>query len=421
MSRGHLYWILANPIYVGWLRHKGQIHDGLHPAIVDLETWDRVQRQLKSQTQTRRPPLPDDHSFLAGKLYDDRGNRMGASHASKGGRRWRYYVSRAAPTGRTQEAGSVVRIPASEIENRVARAVGPHLAGRASAIDGCHIDHGVRGGDQAIPQLELTRRLRGDPISPSCVVSPVPQTISRAEPFITELPIKAALVALATSGLSTPSSRACFSVGKDSPGSNASLTKKSLASRRRPSAGTMSPAESSTTSPGTRSCPSTVTSCPSRKTCSLSATETLRCSAASSALCSCKVSSTALVNTIVEMMMKLARSPVSAETAAAASRISTSGLRNRLRNLSDRERETLPQSVRAVAEPAFRDFSGAKAVSVGPELPLEISERDLPELGLRPALLCHRQSPSLHRFDIDRTFGLATLNSYATDSLALAY
>ena len=88
---------------------------------------------------------------------------MGASHASKGGRRWRYYVSRAALTGRTQEAGSVVRIPASEIENRVARAVGPHLAGRASAIDGCHIDHGVRGGDQAIPQLEPTRRLRADP------------------------------------------------------------------------------------------------------------------------------------------------------------------------------------------------------------------------------------------------------------------
>ena len=71
MSRGHLYWILSNPIYVERLRHKGQIHDGLHPAIVDPETWDRVQQQLKSQTQTRRPPLPDDHSFLAGKLYDD--------------------------------------------------------------------------------------------------------------------------------------------------------------------------------------------------------------------------------------------------------------------------------------------------------------------------------------------------------------
>ena len=30
ISRGHLYWILSNPIYVGRLPHKGQIHDGLH-------------------------------------------------------------------------------------------------------------------------------------------------------------------------------------------------------------------------------------------------------------------------------------------------------------------------------------------------------------------------------------------------------
>jgi len=42
---------------------------------------------------------------------------MSASHASKSGRRWRYYVSRAMLTGRKQDAGSVVRIPASEIEN----------------------------------------------------------------------------------------------------------------------------------------------------------------------------------------------------------------------------------------------------------------------------------------------------------------
>ena len=117
MSRGHLYWILSNPIYVGRLRHKGQIYDGLHPAIVDLETWDRVRQKLESQTRARRISQPDDHSFLAGKLYDDRGNRMSASHASKDGRRWRYHVSRAALTGRKQDAGSVVRISASKIES----------------------------------------------------------------------------------------------------------------------------------------------------------------------------------------------------------------------------------------------------------------------------------------------------------------
>src|SRR5271157_1206983 len=46
-------------------------------------------------------------------------------------------------TGRKQDAGSVVRIPASEIENRVARAVGAHLAGQTNTIDGCRADHGI--------------------------------------------------------------------------------------------------------------------------------------------------------------------------------------------------------------------------------------------------------------------------------------
>ena len=85
---------------------------------------------------------------------------MGASHASKGGRRWRYYVSRAALSGRKQEAGSVVRIPAPEIENLIANAVGAHLAARANAIDGCHIDHGGGRGDCAITQHESGRGQR---------------------------------------------------------------------------------------------------------------------------------------------------------------------------------------------------------------------------------------------------------------------
>jgi hypothetical protein len=63
------------------------------------------------------------HSFLAGKLFDDRGNRMGPSHAAKGSRRWRYYVSRAVLKGRKQDAGSVARIPAAQIEKQIEEAV----------------------------------------------------------------------------------------------------------------------------------------------------------------------------------------------------------------------------------------------------------------------------------------------------------
>ena len=53
ISRGHLYWILSNPIYVGRLRHKGQIHDGLHPAIIDLEICRRTQRSSSRRVRHR--------------------------------------------------------------------------------------------------------------------------------------------------------------------------------------------------------------------------------------------------------------------------------------------------------------------------------------------------------------------------------
>jgi site-specific DNA recombinase len=130
LSRGHIYWILSNPIYIGQLRHKGQIHHGLHAAIVDQETWDRVQLQLVERTQPRADPRRNAESFLAGKLYDDRGNRMGPSHAAKGGQRWRYYISRALLTGHKSDAGSVSRVPAAQIEKQVSDAVKATIASR---------------------------------------------------------------------------------------------------------------------------------------------------------------------------------------------------------------------------------------------------------------------------------------------------
>jgi site-specific DNA recombinase len=123
ISRGHLYKILSNPIYLGLLTHKGQVHEGLHEPIIDQGTWDRVQALLAEHVQRTAGSRQDSDALLAGKLFDDRGNRMSASHAAKGGRRWRYYVSQALLQGRKQEAGSVARVPAMEIERRVTEAV----------------------------------------------------------------------------------------------------------------------------------------------------------------------------------------------------------------------------------------------------------------------------------------------------------
>ena len=79
--------------------------------------------QAIGHNATKGAPHRNVESFLAGKLYDDRGNRMGPSHAAKGGRRWRYYVSRALLKGRNSEAGSVTRVSAAQIEKEVFDAI----------------------------------------------------------------------------------------------------------------------------------------------------------------------------------------------------------------------------------------------------------------------------------------------------------
>ena len=124
ISRGHLYKILSNPIYVGRLSHKKQVHEGQHAAIIDAPTWDRVQSQLAAHGNRRKNARQDSQALLAGKLFDDRGNAMSPSHATKGGKRWRYYVSQALLQGRKSDAGSAARVPAPEVEKRVAEAIG---------------------------------------------------------------------------------------------------------------------------------------------------------------------------------------------------------------------------------------------------------------------------------------------------------
>src|SRR6202048_5577039 len=59
-------------------------------------------------------------SLLAGLIYDDAGNRLVSSHATKNGKRYRYYVT-SEGTGRSVAAASVPRLwlPAATIDELV--------------------------------------------------------------------------------------------------------------------------------------------------------------------------------------------------------------------------------------------------------------------------------------------------------------
>ncbi len=93
-SRGHIYKLLSNPIYIGQIPHKGKFYPGQHPALIDTETWTAVRDRFDANASDHhRKASATEPSLLAGVLVDDRGERLTPSHAIKKGRRYRYYVS----------------------------------------------------------------------------------------------------------------------------------------------------------------------------------------------------------------------------------------------------------------------------------------------------------------------------------------
>ena len=136
-SRGHIYKILSNPIYVGRIAHKGQIHEGQQAPIVTQDLWNDVRQSLGDHlgaARTKRTRQSSD-ALLTGKLYDDSDRRMNPTWAKKGSKRWRYYVSQAAPAGDKSKTASILRVPAADVEKLVAEAVGKLSSSDASPAD----------------------------------------------------------------------------------------------------------------------------------------------------------------------------------------------------------------------------------------------------------------------------------------------
>ena len=130
ITRGNLYQILQNPIYLGMVVHKGTTYQGLHQPIIDREAWDRVQEQLaKNRVDHRKQMRARVPSLLTGLVFDEAGERLTPSHSNRGGLRYRYYISKSLARGRPRadEQGKRWRIPAVEIENAVLVALGSFL------------------------------------------------------------------------------------------------------------------------------------------------------------------------------------------------------------------------------------------------------------------------------------------------------
>ena len=121
VGRGKLYYMLSNPIYTGRIRHGGDIYTGEHEPIIEDGIFKTVQDRMAEQAPRERGvPVQRDIHLLNGLLFDETGDRLTPIHASKAGKRYRYYISGRLKAGRS-ENGDGWRIPASEIEAIVRR------------------------------------------------------------------------------------------------------------------------------------------------------------------------------------------------------------------------------------------------------------------------------------------------------------
>lgn len=162
-SRGALYALLSNPIYIGQVAHKDQRFPGLHEAIVDEVLWRAVQAKLEDGSVRSGSERQTKASVLMDKIFDESGRTLTPSHCVKNGQRYRYYVSKHhGPDGKPDW-----RLPAAEIEKKVEHIAiemlkdRPQMAGAAmrAGMGEAELSGFLAILDQPAPWLEWVERV----------------------------------------------------------------------------------------------------------------------------------------------------------------------------------------------------------------------------------------------------------------------
>ena len=161
-SRGALFQLLKNPLYVGKIRHGKAIYPGQHQAIVDGAVFDAVQERLAANAVDRRDrPLRSAASWLKGKIFDDHGRPMSPSFGyGKGGKAFRYYISAAAARGGKPDA--VRRVSAPQLEALVADRLCRHAPNADPKALDVRVEIHVDALHLVVPARILTKPAMGD-------------------------------------------------------------------------------------------------------------------------------------------------------------------------------------------------------------------------------------------------------------------
>ena len=106
ISRGGLFHILSNRLYLGEIPHKGKVHPGLHQAIIETDVFECVQQMLRdNRAADRSGPRKSVTAVLAGRVFDSDGHPFSPSFGyGKRGHPYRYYIALDLQLGRRRRS-----------------------------------------------------------------------------------------------------------------------------------------------------------------------------------------------------------------------------------------------------------------------------------------------------------------------------
>jgi site-specific DNA recombinase len=152
-TKGSIYKVLANRVYLGEAVHKGVAYPGEHAPIIDQRAWEKAHVVMAEPPHRRgaasRRQVP---ALLKGLIYGPSGRAMSPSHTRRRGRIYRYYVTREAIAD-GYDGCAVTSVPAADIEGTVLDHVqkllaAPELVARTWAA--------AKRDDDAITEREVT-------------------------------------------------------------------------------------------------------------------------------------------------------------------------------------------------------------------------------------------------------------------------
>ena len=135
-----IHHILRNPIYMGKVRHRAEVYEGIHQPIIEQSLFDQVQA-IAAERAAARPRVPS--NLLTGLLFDSGGRPMCVKAYEYGGHQIRYYVSNVSAWARRQKLRRM-RADARELEQLIVAALRTLLNDR-ERVRHLLLGHGVHG------------------------------------------------------------------------------------------------------------------------------------------------------------------------------------------------------------------------------------------------------------------------------------